>query len=55
MTAIGTQGDSDELASGPPATYDLIICHQDRIVFHDHYESLPRRTAPAAPHPDRPL
>ncbi|MFG3403761.1 hypothetical protein [Streptomyces sp. NPDC048142] len=31
-------GDSDELDPGPLATYDLIICHQDRIMFHDHYE-----------------
>ncbi|MFJ2420197.1 hypothetical protein [Streptomyces brevispora] len=43
MTALGTQGDSDEPAPGPLATYDLIICHQDRIVFHDHYESPEQR------------
>lgn len=39
MTATGTQADSDELAPGPDATYDLVICHEDRIVFHDHYVS----------------
>ncbi|MFE5864300.1 hypothetical protein [Streptomyces virginiae] len=43
MPALGTQGDSDELVPGPLATYDLIICHQDRIVFHDHYESPEQR------------
>ncbi|WP_371793114.1 hypothetical protein OG285_32815 [Streptomyces sp. NBC_01471] len=43
MPALGTQGDSDELVCGPPATYDLIICHQDRIVFHDHYDSPQQR------------
>lgn len=39
MTAIGTQVDSDELVPGPDTTYDLVICHNDRIVFHDHYTS----------------
>lgn len=39
MTAIGTQVDSDELVPGPDITYDLVICHNDRIVFHDHYTS----------------
>ncbi|WP_269146289.1 hypothetical protein [Streptomyces endocoffeicus] len=35
----GTQGDSDEFFPGPPATYDRIICQQDRIVSRDHDES----------------
>ncbi|MEU7318365.1 hypothetical protein [Streptomyces sp. NPDC007083] len=39
MTSIGTQADSDEPASGPDSTYDLIICRDDRIVFHDRYDS----------------
>lgn len=39
MTTIGTQVDSDELVPGPDTTYDLVICHNDRIVFHDHYQS----------------
>lgn len=39
MTAIGTQVDSDKLVPGPDTTYDLVICHNDRIVFHDHYTS----------------
>ncbi|MFE4334059.1 hypothetical protein ACFRQM_32995 [Streptomyces sp. NPDC056831] len=43
MTASGLQRDSDELAPSPLTTYDLIICHQDRIVFHDHYESPEQR------------
>ncbi|MFD4949950.1 hypothetical protein ACFWNT_47680 [Streptomyces sp. NPDC058409] len=43
MTASGPQRDSDELAPSPLTTYDLIICHQDRIVFHDHYESPEQR------------
>src|SRR5207248_65913 len=30
---------SDELAPDLAVTYDLIICHDERIVFHDHYES----------------
>lgn len=39
MTTIGTQVDSDELVPGPDTTYDLVICHNDRIIFHDHYPS----------------
>lgn len=41
--ASGTQGDSDQLAPGPLATYARIVCHRDRIVFHDHYESPEQR------------
>ncbi|MFC9756707.1 hypothetical protein [Streptomyces sp. NPDC056921] len=43
MSASGAKGDSDELAPSPLTTYDLIICHQDRIVFHDYYESTEQR------------
>ncbi|MGI8306971.1 hypothetical protein [Saccharopolyspora hattusasensis] len=43
MTAIGTRADSDELAPNLNATYDLIICHGDRVVFHDHYQNPERR------------
>jgi hypothetical protein len=39
MTAIRTRTDADELVACPDATYDLVICHEDRIVFHDHYSS----------------
>ncbi|MCX5103451.1 hypothetical protein [Streptomyces sp. NBC_00439] len=39
MTASSPQSDSDELTPSPLTTYDLIICHDDRIVFHDHYKS----------------
>lgn len=43
MTALGTHRDSDELAENPYATYDLIICRHDQIVFHDHYETPEQR------------
>ncbi|MFD7669072.1 hypothetical protein [Streptomyces sp. NPDC059788] len=43
MTVFGAQGDSDELAPGLLTIYDLIICHQGRPVFHDHYESPEQR------------
>lgn len=43
MTAIGTPAEPDELVPGPEATYDLILCRHDRIIFHDHYESPPWR------------
>jgi hypothetical protein len=39
MTTSGTPTSSDQPAPDPAATYDLIICHDDRMVFHDHYES----------------
>lgn len=34
---------SEELAPQAGTTYDLIICHGDRIVFHDYYESAETR------------
>lgn len=43
MNTLVTQGDSDKPAPGPHTTYDLIICHEDRIVFHDHYEAPEQR------------
>ncbi|MBK3582258.1 hypothetical protein JHN49_00440 [Streptomyces sp. MBT57] len=43
MNALVTQGDSDKPAPDLHTTYDLIICHQDRIVFHDHYEAPEQR------------
>ncbi|MFB7917060.1 hypothetical protein [Streptomyces sp. NPDC056061] len=43
MTTPGPQGDSDGLAPNSLSTYDLIICHNERIVFHDHYESAEQR------------
>lgn len=39
MTAPSPQSGSNELTPSPLTTYDLIICHDDRIVFHDHYKS----------------
>lgn len=45
MTTMDTQADqADQAGSGKFApsrevTYDLIICHNDAIVFHDHYGS----------------
>ncbi|MCQ6272024.1 hypothetical protein M8J71_16255 [Pseudarthrobacter sp. R1] len=39
MTATGIQAGSEELVPGPDSAYDLVICHDDRIVFHDHYPS----------------
>lgn len=39
MTSMRSHAGSDELGPGPEASYDLIICHDDRIVFHDHYSS----------------
>lgn len=36
-------GRSEELAPHAGTTYDLIICHGDRIVFHDYYESAATR------------
>ncbi|PUB32497.1 hypothetical protein C8K30_1011023 [Promicromonospora sp. AC04] len=35
--------DSGELAPGPCTTYDLIVCHDDRVVFHDHYATAEQR------------
>lgn len=35
MTSLRT----DEVELGTEAAYDLIICHDHRIVFHDHYAS----------------
>ncbi|UJW28843.1 hypothetical protein L3Q67_26650 [Saccharothrix sp. AJ9571] len=39
MTSMGPRTGSDALAPNPAATYDLIIGHGGRIVFHDHYDS----------------
>lgn len=39
MTSMRSHVGSDELAPDPESSYDLIICHDDRIVFHDHYAS----------------
>lgn len=39
MTSTRTEIGSEELEPGLEASYDLIICHQDRIIFHDHYAS----------------
>lgn len=43
MTANGTRVDSDGLAPGPRTTYDLIVCRDDRVVFHDHYATPQQR------------
>lgn len=43
MTAINSRRDSDEFAPATDLTHDLIICNQDRIVFHDHYDSPQQR------------
>jgi len=38
-TPFRTQAGSEELVPGLEVTYDLIICHNDGLVFHDHYIS----------------
>lgn len=43
MTESSPQGNSDELTPSLLTTYDLIICHENRIVFHEHYESPEQR------------
>ncbi|QNE18104.1 hypothetical protein F1D05_09650 [Kribbella qitaiheensis] len=43
MTAIDTHSGPDELIERPPATYDLIICCDDQILFRDHYETREKR------------
>ncbi|WP_020385292.1 hypothetical protein [Kribbella catacumbae] len=43
MTAIGAHVESGEFIESPHATYDLIICHDNRIVFRGHYETREKR------------
>ncbi|MGC4939371.1 hypothetical protein [Kribbella sp. DT2] len=43
MTAIGMRHEPDELIQSRFATYDLIICHDNRIVFRDQYETREKR------------
>jgi hypothetical protein len=43
MTAIGMRHESDELIESRFATYDLIICHDNQIVFRDQYETREKR------------
>ncbi len=43
MTAIGMRHESEELIQSRFATYDLIICHDNRIVFRDQYETREKR------------
>lgn len=42
MNALGPQ-DSDGLARNRRTTYDLIVCRDDRVVFHDHYATAEQR------------
>ena len=37
MSVLGTRHDVDDLEQGSSATFDLIICHDERIVLHDVY------------------
>ena len=37
MTAMESRPAQRSSCRAPTATYDLVICHDDRIVFHDHY------------------
>jgi hypothetical protein len=43
MTAIGARPQSDEFIESPHSTYDLIICHDNRILFRGHYETREKR------------
>ncbi|MFE4834459.1 hypothetical protein ACFRAU_07235 [Arthrobacter sp. NPDC056691] len=43
MTAPGTETVTGEPAPGSRASYDLILCQADRIVFHGHYETPAQR------------
>jgi hypothetical protein len=43
MTANGMRHESDELIESRFATYDLIICHDNQIVFRDQYETREKR------------
>ncbi|MFD2794641.1 hypothetical protein ACFS27_13875 [Promicromonospora vindobonensis] len=43
MTTIGTRADSAELDRSSRTTYDLIVCRDDRVVFHDHYATRVQR------------
>jgi hypothetical protein len=43
MTATGMRHESDELIESRFATYDLIICHDNQIVFRDQYETREKR------------
>ncbi|QXV57399.1 hypothetical protein [Amycolatopsis sp. TNS106] len=39
MTVGPANTESADDASGHAVTFDLMICHDDQILFHDHYES----------------
>ena len=43
MTAIRTRADATDLAPSTRTTYDLIVCREDRVVFHDHYATAEQR------------
>ncbi|MFB6724916.1 hypothetical protein ACFCV3_32365 [Kribbella sp. NPDC056345] len=43
MTAIGARPETGEFIESPHATYDLIICHDNRIIFRGHYETRQKR------------
>ena len=43
MTTADSRDRADALADAPDSTYDLIVLHQDRIVFHDHCDSPQQR------------
>ena len=43
MTTVESRDNSDALAGAPDSTYDLIVLHRDRIVFHDHCDSPQQR------------
>ena len=36
MTTVDSRDHADALVDDPGSTYDLIVLHRDRIVFHDH-------------------
>ena len=43
MTIIESRPGPDQLDPDPASRFDLIICHGDRLVFHDHYGSPEQR------------